>query len=70
MTVVHFLEENTVLLCQLLNQVPAENDAVKIKGRKGTVLSVKNLDDLVQVNVILEKKLKNQPAGNDKKKKR
>ncbi|PMC36038.1 hypothetical protein CJ195_17485 [Bacillus sp. UMB0899] len=70
MTVVQFVEDNNVVLCQLLNQVPAESDAVKIKGRKGTVLSIKNLDNLVQVNVALEKKLKNQPVGNDKKKKR
>lgn len=70
MTVVQFVEENTVLLCQLLHSVPAENDAIKIKGRKGKVVSVKNLNELVQVDVVLEKKVKNQPLGNDKKKKR
>ena len=70
MAVVHFVEENTVLLCQLLNHVPSEDDAVKIKGRKGKVISVRNIENLVQVNVVLEKKVKNQPLGNDKKKKR
>ena len=70
MAIVHFVEENTVVLCQLLNQVPSENDAIKIKGRKGTVLSVKNTDEFVQVNVVLEKKVKNQALANDKKKKR
>ncbi|HZH60785.1 MAG TPA: hypothetical protein VEY70_14670 [Metabacillus sp.] len=70
MSIVHFVEENTVVLCQLLDQIPSENDPVKIKGRKGKVISVKKMEDLVQVHVFLEKKVKNQPLSNDKKKKR
>lgn len=71
MKIVHFIEENTVVLCQLLNQLPSENDAIKIKGRKGKVLTVKNVENhILQVYVSLEKRVKNQPLTNDKKKRR
>lgn len=70
MTVVQFIAENTVVLCQLLENIPGENDSVKIKGRKGKVLSTKTTDNhIVQVHVTLEQKVKNQPVV-DKKKKR
>lgn len=71
MTVVHFIEERTVVLCQLLDRIPAENDQIIIKGRKGKILSVKTTEgNIVQVHVSLEKKGKTQPLSNDKKKKR
>ncbi len=71
MAVVHFIEENKVLLCQLLNNIPLEHDPIKIKGRKGKVISIKNTEEnIVHVHVSLEKKVKNQKLVNDKKKKR
>lgn len=55
MFAVHFIENNTVLLTQLLNRVPAEGEELKIKGRKAKVSSVKDIDELnVHVQVIIE----------------
>jgi hypothetical protein len=55
MFAVHFIENNTVLLTQLLNRVPAEGEELKIKGRKAKVSSVKDIDELnIHVQVIIE----------------
>lgn len=73
MFAVHFLENKNVLLTQLLRTVPAEGEAIKIKGRKGTVEKVINVDEKnIQVQVVLEKVNKNKQAALDpsKKKKR
>ncbi|MEO2075128.1 MAG: hypothetical protein ABGX20_06995 [Bacillus sp. (in: firmicutes)] len=73
MFAVHFLENKNVLLTQLLRRVPEEGEAIKIKGRKGTVAKVTNVDEKnIQVQVVLEKVNKNKQAALDpsKKKKR
>ncbi|MEH7308126.1 hypothetical protein V7137_24000 [Neobacillus drentensis] len=72
MFAVHFIENNNVLLTQLLNRVPTEGEELKIKGRKATVSSVKNVDELnvhVLVTVEVVKKSKF-VVDNSKKKKR
>ncbi|WP_308128753.1 hypothetical protein [Bacillus sp. sid0103] len=72
MFAVHFIENNNVLLTQLLNRVPTEGEELKIKGRKATVSSVKNVDELnvhVLVTVEVVKKSKF-VVDNTKKKKR
>ncbi len=55
MVVVHFLEKNTVVLSQLRSEIPYVDEQIRIKGRKGTVLSVKKIDDkVVHVQVLFE----------------
>ncbi|PGT84380.1 MULTISPECIES: hypothetical protein [Bacillaceae] len=71
MPVVQFVENNTVVLTQLLEQPPSENENIKIKGRKAKVSNVKFTDDnVVYVYVIFDKVIKNNPANDPKKKKR
>jgi hypothetical protein len=71
MAVVHFLENNSVVLTQLLQTVPSLNQDIKIKGRKGKVVNVNQIEEnVVHVHVTLEKVVKNQPLLNDKKKKK
>lgn len=71
MFAVHFLENKNVLLTQLLRRVPEEGEAIKIKGRKGTVEKVTNVDEKnIQVQVVLEKVNKNKQAALDPSKKK
>ncbi|MDQ1143606.1 CBS domain containing-hemolysin-like protein [Bacillus sp. SORGH_AS 510] len=71
MFAVHFLENKNVLLTQLLRRVPEEGEAIKIKGRKGTVAKVTNVDEKnIQVQVVLEKVNKNKQAALDPSKKK
>ncbi|PFP25885.1 hypothetical protein COJ96_19200 [Bacillus sp. AFS073361] len=72
MYAVHFIDNNNVLLTQLLQRVPTEGEELKIKGRKATVSSVKNVDELhVHVQVTLEVVKKSKfVVDNSKKKKR
>lgn len=73
MFVVHFLENKDILLSQLLNRVPEVGEDIKIKGKKGKVASVKNIDEkqvhvqLTIEKVVVKSKLAVDPA---KKKKR
>jgi hypothetical protein len=72
MFVVYFLENKNLLLSQFLRNVPALNEELKIKGRKGKVSSVNHIDEkIVHVQVILEEvKKPNLIVDNSKKKKR
>jgi hypothetical protein len=55
MFVVHFFENKNALLNQLLKRVPAVGEDLTIKGRKGKVTSVTELDEkTVHVQVTLE----------------
>lgn len=69
MFVVHFIVSQNVLLTQLLQKVPTVGEEVKIKGRKGKVMSV-NMEDMnARVQVILEE-VKKKNATVDKRKRR
>lgn len=71
MVVVHFYEKNSIVLSQFLNHVPSEDENIKIKGRKGKVISVKNIEEnLVHVHVMFEQVNKKQPILKDTKKKK
>ena len=72
MVVIHFFENRSVILSQLLKHIPAVDENIKIKGRKGKVLSVKQIEEnKFHVHVIFEQVIKNQAiAKDDKKKKR
>lgn len=73
MFAVHFFENKNLLLSQLLQRVPSVGEELKIKGKKGTISSVTNVEEnKFHVQVVLEKaaKGKNAVADLSKKKKR
>lgn len=71
MYVVTFLEDKNRLLCQLLKCVPSEGEDLKIKGRKGKVLSVTCLDEKhIYVQMRLENINKNKLIADQSKKKK
>ncbi|PGL70398.1 hypothetical protein [Bacillus sp. AFS055030] len=71
MIVVHYIEKNVELLNQLLKNIPSEGDTIRIKGRKGKVLSVNHINDKhVHVIVELEVIKKVQVLAKDDKKRR
>ena len=71
MFVVHFFENRTELLNQLRQQVPAVGEDLKVKGRKGKVISVLAVDEQTyHVQLSLESKAKQAPAADLAKKKK
>lgn len=73
MFVVHFHENNTILLTQALRTIPAVDEDLKIKGRKCKVLDVTyNDNNHVHVQVEFEKIVEKNKAALElgKKKKR
>ncbi len=71
MFVTHFYENKTSVLSQLLVNLPAVEENIKIKGRKAKVVQVIQLDDHnYQVSIIFEKVPKKQPIKELGKKKR
>lgn len=71
MVTVHFIENNNTVLSQLLKNIPSVNDNIKIKGRKGRVLSVKQMEDTIfHVHVIFDPVVKTQPILKETKKKK
>jgi hypothetical protein len=45
MYAVHFMEKNIIVLTQVLRDIPAVEDNLKIKGRKGKVISVQETEE-------------------------
>ncbi|QTD43131.1 hypothetical protein [Sporosarcina sp. Te-1] len=45
MFAVHFYENKTYVLNQALRTVPAINEEIRIKGRKGKVVSVEEMEE-------------------------
>ncbi|MBK0009592.1 MULTISPECIES: hypothetical protein [Priestia] len=71
MVAVHFFENRKLLLSQLRENIPSTGDDLKIKGRKGTVVLVNDIDEKnVHVEVALEKVVKKNLALDNTKKKR
>ncbi|MBD8038526.1 MULTISPECIES: hypothetical protein [Solibacillus] len=68
---IHYLENNTPVLSQCLERIPEVDENLKIKGRKGKVVNVVQLEDnKYQVHVALEKIDKKQALLKDDKKKK
>lgn len=44
MFAVHFYEKRNLFLSQLLNQIPTEGEEIKLKGRKGKIVSVTEVE--------------------------
>lgn len=56
MYAVHFMEKNIIVLTQVLRDIPAVEDELKIKGRKGKVISVQETEENgIHVQVEFEK---------------
>mgnify|MGYP003500627829 FL=1 len=71
MVVVNFIENRTVVLTQLRNQAPLVDEEIKIKGRKGKVLSLKEMEEnIIRVHVYFEPIIKKQLVFKDDKKRR
>ncbi|PKR85516.1 hypothetical protein [Heyndrickxia camelliae] len=71
MVVVHFFDHKTVVLSQLRENIPVIDENIKIKGRKGKVLNVKEVDDKeIHVQVLFDQVLKSQPIAKDNSKKK
>lgn len=71
MRFVYFKENNDIILCQFLENIPKMEDMIKLKGRKGKVLQVNEMEqNKYEVIVQLEKKVKKQVLVNDKRKRR
>ncbi|MER2031063.1 MAG: hypothetical protein ABS903_18025 [Solibacillus sp.] len=68
---VHYLENNTPVLSQCLERIPEVDEDLKIKGRKGKVVNVVQIEEnKYHVHVVLEKIIKKQALLIDDKKKR
>ncbi|WP_400241487.1 hypothetical protein AB3U99_12690 [Niallia sp. JL1B1071] len=71
MVTVHFFENSTNVLTQLRQEIPNVDQEIKIKGRKGKVLSVNQLkEDVFQANVEFEKIVKKAALATDSKKRK
>ena len=68
---IHFYENNTLVLSQFLKSIPLVDENIKIKGRKGKVLSVKMEDEnKYQVHVVFDPIIIKPLKANDKKKRK
>ena len=72
MFAIHYFEKNIAVLSQCLQRVPEVDENIKIKGRKGKVVNVSQIEDnKYHVHVDLEKIIKKDlTLKDDKKKKR
>lgn len=71
MFAVHFYEKNNLFISQLLNQIPTEGAEIKLKGRKGKVISVTEIEpNKYHVQLELETVKKQSLVNNADKKKR
>ncbi|MGM9987424.1 MAG: hypothetical protein ACI35O_09375 [Bacillaceae bacterium] len=71
MVVVHYYEKNKELLNQLCTKSPAKGADIVLKGRKGKIVGVREVEgNKVRVDVELEVIRKVVAGADDKKKKR
>ncbi|THE11733.1 hypothetical protein E1I69_14100 [Bacillus timonensis] len=71
MYVVHYFENNNLLLTQLVQTVPSVDDSIKIKGKKGKVSKVIDIDERnIHVQVELDRIVKKKAVDDSKKKRR
>lgn len=73
MYAVHFMEKNITVLTQVLREIPAVDDELKIKGRKGKVLSVQETGEKgfhvqIEFEKVVDKKASLKDLGNKKRK--
>ncbi|MCM3617483.1 hypothetical protein M3936_07820 [Sutcliffiella horikoshii] len=68
---VYFMENKNVVLSQFRKELPNVDEEVRIKGRKGKVLSISHVDERhINIHVNLEKVVKKGFVDLSKKKKK
>ncbi len=68
---VHYYEKNISVLSQCLRRIPSIDENIKIKGRKGKIVNVTQIEDnKYHVQVELEKVVKKTALLKDDKKKK
>ena len=74
MFAVHFYENNSRVLTQALRNIPSVDEAIKIKGKKGKVINITEIEgNVIHVHIEFEKLIvKNSASSKElgKKKKR
>ena len=71
MVFIHFIESGKKVLTQYVKTVPAVDEPIKIKGRKGKVLRVNQIEDhIIHVHVLYDQIIKKSVLADSKKKKR
>lgn len=71
MVTIHFFENSANVLTQLRQEIPNVDQEIKIKGRKGKILTVTQVKkDVYQANVEFEKIVKKAALAVDPKKRR
>lgn len=72
MYAVHFYEKNTLFISKLLNEVPALGSDIRLKGRKGKITDVTQIEEKkyhVQIELEVIKKVPLVSAVDKKKRK-
>ena len=71
MYAIHFYENNTLVLSQFVKSIPSVEEDIKIKGRKGKVLSVHMMDEnKYQIHVAFDPIVKSPLKATDNKKRK
>ncbi len=71
MYIVTFYEKSALVMSKLTTILPSVDEKITVKGRKGTVVKVDQVDERkIDVYVEFEKVVKKQAVIDDKKKKR
>ena len=71
MFAIHYFEKNIAVLSQCLRRIPEVDENIKIKGRKGKVVNVNQIEsNKYHVHVDLEKIVKKELVLKDNKKKK
>lgn len=73
MYAVHFMEKNITVLTQVLREIPVVDEDLKIKGRKGKVISVQESAEngfhvQIEFEKVVDKKASIKDLGNKKRK--
>ena len=71
MVFIHFFESGKKVLTQYLKTVPAVDETIKIKGRKGKVLRVDQIEDhIIHVHVLYDQIVKKESISRPQKEKK
>lgn len=70
MFTVTFYENKSLVMSQLLKRIPTVDEEIKLKGKKGKVVSVDHINESnVHIHLIFEKVKKQVPTEREKKRK-
>ncbi|WP_077618021.1 hypothetical protein [Bacillus sinesaloumensis] len=71
MYVVHYFENKNLLLTRLVESLPAVDEAIKVKGRKGKVIKITEVDEKnVHIQVEVDRIVKKKVIDDSKKRRR